>query len=45
MTVILVAVAMLWVSIGGQRPSGTSAPTQGTVDYQDGDSALRALLD
>jgi hypothetical protein len=45
MTVILVAVAMLWVSTGSQRPSGTSAPMQGSVDYQDGDSALRALLD
>lgn len=43
MTVLLVAVAVLWASTGSQRPSTASTEVMG--DYQSGDSALRALLD
>lgn len=45
MTVLLVAVAIVWASTAGQRPSGAPAATEVTADYQSGDGALRALLD
>ncbi len=45
MTVLLVAVAIVWASTAGQRPSGAPAVTEVTADYQRGDGALRALLD
>jgi hypothetical protein len=44
-TVLLVAVAVLWASTGTQRAPGTPASTEVTTDYQNGDGALRALLD
>lgn len=43
-TVLLVAVAVLWASTGSRGPNA-AAPTDVTTAYQSGDGALRALLD